>query len=163
MSTGLAFRLAPRLELEFELAYARKLDFVLDLCPTPGTCGESSQRSVTGRSVSLVPQLVVDLLPRRGRVRIYAQAGLGAGHVRQRYYTSPPPRTSDDMELTRSNVVFAWAIGGGATIDLTRRFAIGVDVRTLQLHDAQPTAERFITPAGRLSTLRLGSRVAWRF
>jgi hypothetical protein len=38
LSTGLGFRFSARLGLEFELAYARKLDFTLDLCLSTAVC-----------------------------------------------------------------------------------------------------------------------------
>lgn len=163
LSAGLGLRLSSRLELEFELAYARKLDFTLDLCPAPRVCVVGGQVPVTGRTVSLVPHLVVDLLPPGRRLRAYAQAGAGVGHVRQRYFPTVFPRAADAAERTRSNVVLAFSAGAGATVDLTRRLAIGVDVRSLHLLDEDTSPDRFITPARMLSTLRVGSRVAWRF
>jgi hypothetical protein len=162
-SATLAFRLTSRLDLEFELAHARKLDFTLELCPAPRVCVSGGEVPVTGRTVSLVPHLVVNLLPSDARVRVYVQAGVGAGHVRQRYFPSPLPRAPDVAEHTRSNVTLAWSGGGGVTVDLARRLALGVDVRSLHLLDEDATPDRFITPAGRLSAVRVGSRISWRF
>jgi hypothetical protein len=67
------------------------------------------------------------------------------------------------VELTRSSLVVATSFGGGATFQISRRLAVGADVRSLQLFDDEATADRFITPSGVLSTLRVGSRVSWRF
>ncbi len=163
-SAALAFHFFPRLGLEFELAHARKLDFTLDLCPAPLVCVRGGQLPVTGRTVSFVPHLVVELLPLSHRLRVYAQAGVGAGHVRQRYFVGTPSSSPiEPVELTRSNVVAAFSFGGGATVQISRRLAVGADVRSLHLLDEEATADRFITPSGMLSTLRVGSRVSWRF
>jgi hypothetical protein len=158
LSAALDYAFRPRLGLAFELVYARKLDFTLDLCPAPLVCIRGGQFPVTGRTVSLVPQLVFELLPSSGRVRAYVQAGAGVGHVRQRYFVDQV-----GPESTRSNVVAAFAFGGGVALRLTRRLDIGGDVRSLHLLDEDPIPARFITPAGWLSTLRVGSRVSFRF
>jgi len=165
LSAGLGFRLAPRLGLEFEVAYARRLDFTIDPCPSPLVCVIGGQVPVTGRTVSLVPHLVVELVPASRRVRAYVQGGIGGGHVRQRYVVGPPFTTLpvDPVEFTRSKVVLALSFGGGAAVEITPRLALGIDLRALQLFDEEPTPARFITPAGRLGTLRVGSRVSWLF
>lgn len=160
-SLALGFQFLPRLGLEFELAHARKLDFTLDLCPAPLVCVRGGQFPVTGRTVSLVPHLVVDLLPASHRLRVYAQAGAGFAHVRQRYFAGAP--TSGSGELTRSNMVAAFSFGGGAAVQISRRVEVGADVRSLHVLDDEATTDRYITPAGVLSTLRVGSRVSWRF
>lgn len=166
LSAGLGFPLSPRLGVEFELAYARKLDFALDLCPAPRVCVLGGLLPVTGRTVSLVPHLVIELLPVSRRLRAYAQAGVGAGHVRQRYFVGPRPFTSgsaEPVEFTRSNLTLAFSFGGGATVHISRRLAVGADVRSLHLRDEEAKADRFIMPSGTLSTLRVGSRVSWQF
>jgi hypothetical protein len=163
-SVALGFQLLPRLGLEFELAHARKLDFTLDLCPAPLVCVRGGHLPVTGRTVSLVPHLVVELLPSSHRLRVYVQAGGGVGHVRQRYFTSVPTSGAiEPVELTRSNMVAAFSFGGGAMVQLSRRLEVGADVRSLYVLDDESTTDRHITPAGVLSTLRVGSRVSWRF
>jgi hypothetical protein len=165
LSAALGLELSPRLGLEFELAYGRKLDFTLDICPAPLVCVLGGQLPVTGRTVSLVPHLVIELLPATRRVRAYAQAGVGAGHVRQRYFFGPPLTSSfaEPVEFTRSNVAVAFSFGGGATVQISRRFALGVDMRSLHLFDDEAKIDRFIMPSGVLSTLRIGSRVSWHF
>jgi opacity protein-like surface antigen len=165
LSAGLGFHLSPRLGLEFELAYARKLDFTLDLCPSPRVCVLGGQVPVTGRTVSLVPHLVVELSPGSRRLRVYAQAGAGAGHVRQRYFIGPPLTNSlpEPVEFTRSKVVVAFSLGGGAAVQISQRLSVGVDLRSLHLLDEEANLDRFITPSGTLSTLRVGSRISWRF
>ena len=165
LSAGLAFRLARRIRMDVELAYARKLDFTLDLCPPPRLCVLGGQVPVTGRTVSLVPHLVVDLLPESHRLGAYVQFGVGAGHVRQRYFSGLPftGGPSERVELTRSSLTIAVSFGGGATVQLSRRLGVGIDVRSLHLRDDPASVERFIVPSGTLSTLRVGSRVSWRF
>jgi len=160
LSAALGFWFSPRIGLEFELAHARKLDFTLDLCPAPLVCVRGGQFPVIGRSVSLVPHVVFELLPGSQRLRAYAQAGVGAGHVRQRYFVGPSASTA---ESTRSNVVMAFSFGGGVTVPLSRRLEIGADVRSLHLLDEEATPARFITPDGLLRTLRVGARVSLRF
>jgi hypothetical protein len=164
LSTGLGFRFSARLGLEFELAYARKLDFTLDLCLSTAVCVRGGGLPVTGRTVSLVPHVVIDLVPGSRRLGAYAQAGVGAGHVRQRYVD---PSLSTDVvppvEFTRSNVTFAVSLGGGVTVQIRRRFGLGIDVRSLHLLDDEANADRLIAPSGALSTLRIGSRVSWQF
>jgi opacity protein-like surface antigen len=165
LSAGLGFAFSPRWGLDFEIAYARKLDFVLDVCPSPLVCIWGGQIPVTGRTVSLVPHLVFELLPASGRFRVYAQAGAGAGHVRQRYFFGPPfvQTGAEPTEFTRSRAIAAASFGGGAAVRLTRRLAVGADVRSLHLFDEEATLDRFIMPSGRLGTLRIGSRVSWEF
>lgn len=162
LSTGLRFILSSRVGAEVEIAHARQLDFTLDVCPAPRVCVVGGQIPVTGRTLSLVPHLVLQLVPASRRVQAYVQAGVGAGHVRQRYFFGPP-LSSDLAERTRSNLTPALSFGGGAKVRISRRIAVGADVRSLHLRDDRPTPERFITPAGTLSTLRVGSRVSWRF
>jgi hypothetical protein len=164
LSAGLGVRLSRRLGLEFELAYARALDFTLDLCPAPLVCVLGGRFPVTGRTVSLVPYLVVELLPPSSRWRVHVLAGVGAGHVRQRYLLDPPfTGAVTPVEFTRSSLTAAFSFGGGATARIAPRLSFGVDVRSLHLRDDDARPERFITPAGTLSTLRVGSRVSWRF
>ena len=162
---ALGVRVAGRAGVELELTHARKLDFVLDLCPAPRLCVIGGRLPVTGRTVSLVPHITIELLPPSPRLRVYAGAGIGAGHVRQRYFFGSPLPTSsgERVEFTRSKPTPAVSFGGGAEVDVSPRLAVGVDVRSLHLFDDPPAVERFITPAGRLSTLRIGSRLIWRF
>ena len=165
LSAALAFTFSSRAGLDVELAYARELDFTLDLCPAPRICILDGQLPVTGRTLSLVPHLVIELGPASRRVRAYAQAGVGAGHLRQRYVFDPPPSGSlvSPTELTRSSLVPALSVGGGAAMPLWRRLTLSADVRSLHLFDDQPDADRFIVPAGTLRTLRAGVRVGWQF
>jgi hypothetical protein len=163
LSAALGFRVAPRASLEFEVDYARKLDFTLDRCPAPLVCVVGGTLPVTGRSVSVGPHLVIELLAPSSRVRAYAQAGVGGGHVRQRYFTSPVQTGSSSVELTRSSRVVAVSFGGGVAARVSRQFTIGADVRVLHLFDEESPPERFIQPSGALRTVRLGSRVSWEF
>jgi Outer membrane protein beta-barrel domain len=164
LSAGLGVRLSPRLGIGFELAYARKLDFTLDLCPAPLVCVLGGRLPVTGRTVSLVPHLVVELPPVSGRLRTYLQAGVGAGHVRQRHLSGPRlTGMAEPVELTRSSKTLALSFGGGATFLISRRLKVGADVRALHLFDQTATADRFIEPSGTLRTVRVGSRVSWQF
>jgi hypothetical protein len=89
--------------------------------------------------------------------------GVGAGHVRQRYFFGPRPTGSERVEFTRSQPVAAFSFGGGITVQISRRLALGADVRSLHLFDKEATADRFIVPSGALSTLRIGSRLTWLF
>jgi hypothetical protein len=164
-SLALDFRLTRRLGLEFELAHARKLDFTLDLCPAPLVCVRGGRLPVTGRTVSLVPHVVLELLPAARRLGAYALAGLGGGHVRQRYFTGPPLTNpfTEPVELTRSKVTAALSIGGGAAVKISSRLAVGADVRSLQVFDDKAKTDRFIMPSGVLSTVRVGTRVSWQF
>jgi opacity protein-like surface antigen len=163
-SLGLGFRLSALVGLEFELAHARKLDFTLDLCPPPAVCVRGGQLPVTGRTLSLVPHVTIDLLPGSHRLRAYALAGVGAGHVRQRYFD--PLLISSDakpVEFTRSNVTVAVSFGGGVAVQISRRVAVGLDLRSLHVLDEKASTQRFIMPSGALDTLRIGSRVSWAF
>jgi hypothetical protein len=159
LSAALGFRIASRASLEFAIDYARRLDFTLDLCPAPRVCVVGGTRPVTGRTVSIAPHLVIELLAPSRRVRAYAAAGVGGGHVRQRYFTSP----IETGELTRSSVVVAVSFGGGASMRISRQLAIGADVRVLSLLDEESPVDRFIQPSGVLRSIRLGSRVSWEF
>lgn len=162
LSTGLRAMFSSRAGVEVEIAHARRLDFTLEVCPAPLVCVAGGQIPVTGRTLSLVPHLVIQLLPASQRLQAYVQAGVGAGHVRQRYFFGPP--LSDTLaERTRSNLTPALSFGGGATIQISPRIAVGADVRSLHLRDDRPTPERYITPSGTLSAVRVGSRVSWRF
>jgi hypothetical protein len=164
LSTGMRFGLSERVGLEIEFAHTRTLDFTLDLCPAPLVCVRGGKLPVTGRTISLIPHVVIQLLPVSRRIRAYALAGAGAGHVRQRYFTTPPTdRGEGGVELTRSSLTLAISFGGGASVPVSRRFAVGVDVRSLHLFDNEATIGQFITPAGTLSTLRVGSRVSYEF
>jgi hypothetical protein len=162
LSASLGFRIATRASLEFEIAYARKLDFVLDLCPGPLVCVGGTV-PVTGRTVSVVPHLVIDVTPPASRIQVYVQAGVGGGHVRQRYFSSPIEIGRPSAELTRSSAVGAASFGGGASTRLSRQFAVGADVRVLYLVDDEAPPERFIQPSGTLGTVRFGARASWRF
>jgi hypothetical protein len=165
LTAGLDFRLWRRVGLAFELAHARKLDFTLDLCPAPLVCVLGGQLPVTGRVVSLVPHVLVELWPDGQPFRVYALAGAGAGHVRQRYVFGPPfiERSSVPVEFTRSSLAVAISFGGGATLKVSRRLAAGLDVRVLSVRDEDAAPDRFITPSGELRTLRVGVRLVWRF
>jgi hypothetical protein len=163
LSAALGFRIAPRTSLEFEIAYARKLDFELDLCPAPLVCIVGGTVPVTGRTVSIVPHIVFELAPPGSRARVYVQAGAGIGHVRQRYFTAPIETGRPSVEMTRSSRVVAVSVGGGASMRVTRQLALGVDVRVLSLLDEESPPERFIQPSGTLRTVRLGARASWTF
>ena len=160
---GAGVRWPSRLGIAVELSHARKLDFTIDLCPPPRVCVIGGRRPVTGRTLALVPHVTVDLLPSSARVRLYGLAGVGAGHVRQRYFLVPAAFSADQPELTRSNLTPAIAFGGGATFGVTRRLGVGVDLRSLHVLDDDGEEARFITPAGTLSGMRLGVRVEWTF
>lgn len=162
LSAGIDLRLSHRVGLAIEADYARSLDFTFDLCPPPLVCVRGGQFPVTGRTVSLVPHLVFELLPSARRVRAYAQAGVGAGHVRQRYFLDAVPGP-EAVEFTRSSTALALSIGGGVSMKVSRRLDVGIDVRSLHLLDNDAEAERFITPAGAPDTLRVGARIRWRF
>jgi len=152
-----------RIGLDVELSHARKLDFAIDLCPPPRVCVIGGQLPVTGRTLSLVPHLTVQLMPASARVQLYTLAGLGLGHVRQRYFLVPSGAGADRPELTRSKLTPAVSFGGGVTFDVTRRFAAGIDMRSLHLEDDEGEEGRFITPAGWIDTVRVGARIVWRF
>lgn len=161
-SAGLGLRIAPRVGLDVELAYARRLDFTLDLCPPPLVCVRGGRLPVTGRTVSLVPHLAIDLPGPPSRLRVYILGGVGAGHVRQRYVDTllyPVER----RESTRSSLVAAVSFGGGAAVKISRRLAVGADVRSLHLLDEEAPPQRFIVPAGTLGTVRANVRVSWLF
>jgi hypothetical protein len=83
---ALGFRMARRFGVELEIAYARKLDFTLDLCPPPLVCVVGGLCPVTGRTVSFLVDLVVDLPSPWRPVRPYALGGVGVGPLRQRYW-----------------------------------------------------------------------------
>ncbi len=165
LTAALGFRLADRVGVEFELTYARKLDFAIDLCPPPRVCIIGGQVPVTGRTVSLLPQVTFELLPASSRLRAYAQAGAGAGHLRQRYWFPGPSKGSPGaVEFTRSSLSIAVAYGGGFAVRVSRRLAVGGDVRWLHvLDDEPPPSEWRITPSGTLSSVRAGLRSTWRF
>lgn len=152
-----------RVGVDAELSHARKLDFAIDLCPPPRVCVIGGQMPVTGRTVSLVPHLTVQLLPASARVQVYTLAGLGLGHIRQRYFLVPSAPGADRPEFTRSKLTPAVSFGAGVTFDVTRRFAAGVDLRSLHLEDDEGEDARFISPAGWISTVRVGARIVWRF
>lgn len=164
LSAGLRFGFSTRVGLEVEAAYARKLDFTIDLCPAPRICVLGGRLPVTGRTVSLAPHLTLELLPPSSAIRAYVGAGVGAGHVRQRYFSSVSAGIGNErVEFTRSSLTFALSFGGGAMVQVSRRLAIGADVRSLHLLDEPANLERFIAPSGALRTLRVGSRVSWQF
>lgn len=163
---ALAFALTDRIALELDLAYARRLDFTLDLCPAPLVCIQGGQLPVTGRTVALIPHLVVDLGQAGGRVRPYVAAGVGVAHLRQRYFGASVDRVGIAVvpsEFTRSAVVPALSAGGGLVVRLAQRVGIGLDARVLALLDEEPAASRFIVPGGTLTMVRSGARVWWRF
>jgi hypothetical protein len=160
---GVGIRWSSRIGADVELSHARRLDFSLELCPPPRVCVIGGRVPVTGRTVSLVSHLSVDLLPASRRLRLYALAGAGAGHVRQRYFLVPSVFGGERPELTRSSLTMAISFGGGAAFSPARRFAVGIDVRSLHLFDDHGEEARFIAPAGTLSTVRLGARAVWKF
>jgi hypothetical protein len=163
LTAALGFLFSARVGIEFEAMYARKLDFTLDLCPPPRVCVVGGQLPVTGRSVSLVPELTLDLFPRTRRVRAYVRAGAGAGHVRQRWWFPAPPAVNPRaIEFTRSSLVAAFASGAGIGARLSSRFGLDAGVRWLVLFDEAGTGDS-ITPSGRLRSVRAGLRVSWRF
>ena len=100
---------------------------------------------------------------RHGRPLRATLAGVGAGHVRQRYFLVPAFFSADRPEFTRSSLTPVVSVGGGADFSIARRFAAGVDVRSLHLLDDEVDDSRFITPAGTLSTIRVGARIVYRF
>lgn len=108
---------------------------------------------VTGRLVSLLPQLAFELLPESRRVQLYALAGIGAAHVRQRYFAASPFSASlaEPVEFTRSSLTVAVSYGGGVMVQISSRLAVGADVRSLHVFDEPAAADRFITPAGTLA------------
>ena len=156
--------------IEFELAYSRNLEFVFDLCPPPLVCVLGGQFPVKGRSLSLIPHLVIESRP-WGKVRPYVLAGVGIAHLRQRYTVVGPGVGSGHVaetlvvpvEFTRSKRAFALSVGGGVDVRISRRMGLGVDVRSRHLFDEEPRLERFIVPAGTLSTVRVGSHLSWVF
>jgi hypothetical protein len=152
-----------RLGIDVDLSHARKLDFVIDLCPPPRVCIIGGQLPVVGRTVSLLPHLMIRLTPASARIRLYGLGGVGLGHIRQRYDLVPESIGADRKELTRSNLAPAVSFGAGATFDVTRRIAVGGDLRSLHLRDDEGEEARFITPAGWIRTVRVGARIAWRF
>ena len=162
-AVGAGVRWSPRIGVDVELSHARKLDFTLDLCPPPRVCVIGGRVPVTGRTLSLVPHLTVHLLPASRRLRLYALAGVGAGHVRQRYFLVPSIFGGERPEFTRSSLTLAVSLGGGAAFAPARRFAVGIDVRSLHLFDEEAEAARFIEPAGVLGTLRVGATAVWSF
>jgi hypothetical protein len=161
LSAALGFQFSRRGGLEIEAAHARALDFALDLCPPPRVCIIGGRSPVTGRTVSLVPHLTIELTPTSGWMRVYLQAGAGVGHVRQRWWF--PARGAGGVEFTRSSLVAAVSYGGGVAARAARRLEVGADGRWLHLFDDPPSPDRLITPAGNLTTIRIGSRVSWRF
>ena len=160
---GLGGAFSSRLGVDVELSHARKLDFTIDLCPPPRVCVIGGRLPVTGRTLSLVPHLTVQLMPVSNRVQFYALGGAGLGHVRQRYFLVPPSFDGDRSEFTRSQLTPALSFGAGATFAVTRRLAAGVDLRSLHLEDDEGEEAGFITPAGWISTVRVGARIVWRF
>jgi hypothetical protein len=160
---GLGIGWPSRLGVDVELSHARKLDFFIDLCPPPRVCVIGGQLPVVGRAVSLVPHLTIQMTPAAARVRLYALGGLGLGHIRQRYFLLPAGVDGDRPELTRSSLTSAVSFGGGVTFSVTRRIAVGADLRSLHLRDAEGEEARFITPAGWITTVRAGARILWRF
>jgi opacity protein-like surface antigen len=163
LTAGLGYRLTSRVGVDVELAHAGKLDFTVDLCPPPRVCVIGGTFPVTGWTLSLVPHVTFDILPPSQSLRVYLVAGAGMGHVRQRYFLGPLPFGGNRVEYTRSNLTPATSFGAGATVAIAPRLSLGVDVRSLFLFDDRAESDPFITPAGRLSTLRVGSRVSWAF
>ncbi len=164
-TAGLGFRFTHRIGILAELAHARKLDFTIDLCPPPRLCVIGGQFPVTGRTLALVPHVTFDLFPESSAMRGFVAAGIGMGHVRQRYVIGPSFFAADRVELTRSKLTAALSLGGGVMVDIgaNRRLAVGADVRVQQLFDDEGEDARFITPAGTLATWRAGARAAWKF
>jgi opacity protein-like surface antigen len=170
-SFGLALSYWPtrRVGIEFELAYSRNLEFTLDLCPAPLVCILGGQLPVKGRTLSLVPHLVLEPTTWE-RVHPYAVAGVGMAHLRQRYTVGSVGVGGQDAdtlvvpaEFTRSKRALALSVGAGVEVQVTRRLALGVDVRSRHLLDEEARFDRFIVPAGTLDTLRVGSHASWQF
>lgn len=160
---GMGLRLPSRLGIDLELSHARALDFIIDLCPQPRVCVIGGRLPVTGRTLSLVPHLTAHLLPRSNRGTVYAVAGAGVGHIRQHYFVVPAFIGGERPEFTRSSLIPVVSFGGGATFSVGRGFSAGIDVRSLHLLDDEVDESRFITPAGTLSTVRVGARLVYRF
>jgi opacity protein-like surface antigen len=153
--------------VEFELAYSRHLEFTIDLCPPPLVCVLGGQFPVKGRTLSLIPHLVVEAGPWE-RVRPYVVGGIGMAHLRQRYTVgSRDARQMETLvmpvEFTRSKRALALSAGAGVDVSVSRRLALGVDVRSRHLFDEDPRLERFIVPSGTLSTIRVGLHTSWMF
>jgi opacity protein-like surface antigen len=173
LDAALSYDLTRLFAVEFDLMYARNLAFTLDLCPPPLVCILGGHMPVKGRTVALLASARL-ASPVWRRVRVYALAGAGAAHVRQRHASAPQAGGATTgsapagqvvvpIELTRSNLAPAFSGGGGVQVDLSPRCVIGVDVRSLHVRDEEATPARFIVPAGTLDTLRVGARVSWRF
>lgn len=156
--------------VEFELAYSKNLEFAIDLCPAPLVCVLGGQFPVKGRSLSLIPHLVFESRPWR-KFRPYVLAGVGIAHLRQRYTVVGPEIVGGQVvetllvpvEFTRSKRAFALSVGGGVDVRISHRLGLGVDIRSRHLFDEESRLERFIVPAGMLSTVRVGSHASWVF
>jgi opacity protein-like surface antigen len=159
-SFGLALSYWParRVGVEFELAYSKNLEFILDLCPPPLVCVFGGQVPVKGRTLSLIPHLVVEPTDWE-RFHPYVLAGVGFGHLRQRYTVN----TVVPSEFTRSKKALALSVGAGFDLRVTRRLRLGLDIRSRQLFDEEPHLDRYIVPAGTLSAVRIGSHASWKF
>lgn len=178
LSAALGFRITRLVGVEFELAYARKLDFTLDLCPAPLVCVLGGQVPVTGRTVSLVPHLLFELPTGGSRVHPHAVAGLGVTHLRQ-WHLAPAGVAGAaggaagssvgsatnvvPVEFKRSELALTLSFGGGVAVDLSRRFTLGAEVRAVRLFGEEASPDRFIVPAGTMTMVRVGSRVSYRF
>jgi opacity protein-like surface antigen len=159
-SFGLALGYWPtrRVGVEFELAYAKNLEFTIDRCPPPLVCILGGQLPVKGRTLSLIPQLVVEPTAWE-RFHPYVLAGVGFAHLRQRYTVNAAVAS----EFTRSKKALALSVGAGVDVRVTRRLRLGLDIRSRQLFDEEPELNRYIVPAGTLSTVRIGSHATWKF
>jgi opacity protein-like surface antigen len=159
-SFGLALSYWPtrRVGVEFELAYSKNLDFTIDLCPPPLVCVLGGELPAKGRTLSLIPHLVVEPTAWE-RFHPYALVGVGFGHLRQRYMVN----AGGPSEFTRSKKALALSVGAGFDVQVSRRLGLGVDIRSRQLFDEEPDLDRYLVPAGTLSTVRVGSHATWRF
>lgn len=159
------YRFTPRLALEVDASYMPGLDFGdFPFCPRDHVCIATTvpaeailggSFSLHGRATMLSVNVVSELPVRARWIRPYVVGGAGVAEVRreQRYENRP-------LRFTRTSTGPLLTVGGGVDFLLTRKVAIGVDLRYQHVFEQ----ELFGRDMSRdLSLTRLGSSVSYRF
>jgi len=161
------FRLGTHAGFEAELAFIPSQDFrggagSAVLLTFPGT--PAPQFAEKGRTILFLPSVVTDVIV--GRLRPYAQFGVGMANVRRTTtlsggtaggsITTTGGVTGSPVSTERTANDLALGAGAGLDVRVWPHVSIAADVRYVHLVGDSSTGDR-------LDITRIGGRVNWRF